>query len=230
MKKFNTLDNSIGCEETKETVSDRQVKKFKNALEVTAYLQGQGWKVKRSSTYRHIQEGKLRPEADGAFTEKAALRYAKYFLKRLDGSTFKQSARAQQERGEMEGRKARAQARLWEMKAAILEGGYVPRAEFEMALAQRVTLFKNDLTSFCYFYAPEIINLVNGDHSKVGELIEAMEDKLSDVLGRYASKDGVTPLPWPNYGTEAEYMEKQKEFMEKTDLSQMGDDEEDDPD
>ena len=62
-----------------KTITDNEEKKFKNALEATAFLQEQGWKVKKSSTYRHIQEGKLRPEADGAFTEKAVIRYAKYF-------------------------------------------------------------------------------------------------------------------------------------------------------
>jgi hypothetical protein len=203
-----------------KTITDNEEKKFKNALEATAFLQDQGWKVKKSSTYRHIQEGKLRPEVDGAFTEKTVLRYAKNFLNRLDGTPARRGDRAQQDRAEVEGRKLRAQSRLWEMKAAILEGNYVQRTEFEIALAQRAVLFRNDLTSFCYTFAPEIIHLVNGDVSKVSELIEAMKDKIDDVLCRYASKEGATPLPMPDSGT-------MSEIMENADFSEIGPDGED---
>ena len=81
---------------------DSEDKKFKNVLEATVYLQDQGWKIKKSSMYRHIQEGRLRPEADGAFTEKAVLRYAKYFLKRLDGAMSRRNERMQQDKAAAE--------------------------------------------------------------------------------------------------------------------------------
>jgi hypothetical protein len=197
----------------KKMITDSEERKFKNALEVTAYLQEQGWKVKRSSTYRHIQEGKLRPEKDGAFVEKAALRYAKNFLKRLDGTTLRRGERIQQDRAAAEEKKLSAQARHWEMRAKILEGGYVRRTDFESALAMRASIFKNDLESFCYSGAPEIIHLVNGDPLKVSDLIDAMKDKITDLLARYADPGGFTPLPLPNSDVDARIMEN-PEFSE----------------
>ena len=140
-------------------------------------------------------------------------------MKRLDGMPARRGDHTQQDRADMEGRKLYAQSRLWEMKAKILEGNYVLRTEFETALAQRAALFRNDLTSFCYSFAPEIIHLVDGDVSKVSELIQAMMDKIDDVLCRYANKAGATPLPMPDSGTMAE-------IMENVEVSKIGEEDE----
>jgi len=54
---------------------------FKNALEISGYLEAEGWKVAKSTIYKHIKEAKLRPDIDKKhYSLKAVLRYAKAFL------------------------------------------------------------------------------------------------------------------------------------------------------
>ena len=166
---------------------------FKNILEVVTFLKTQGWKIQKSSAYRHVQEGKIGPEADGTYTEKAALKYAKRFLKRHDGTSI--NTASQRIRHDLEERKLAAQARIAEMKAALLEGNYIERLEFETALAKRALIFRNDLESFYASSAQEIIEFVKGDSSLIPDLIQFMHYKINDFLDRYADPEGVAPLP-----------------------------------
>lgn len=165
---------------------------FKNILEVTSYLKTGGWKIQKSTAYRHAQEGKIRPEADGTFTEQTALKYARRFLRRTDGTPARGGEAS---RHDLEGRKLAAQARIAEIKAELLEGNYVEKEEFERALAKRALMFRNDLEVFCTTAAPGIINFVKGDPHLIPDLIQYMLDKVNVFLGRYADPDGVAPLP-----------------------------------
>jgi hypothetical protein len=58
-----------------------------------------------------------------------------------------------------------------------------------MEAAGRAGIFRNDMEYFCQASAPEIIRFVNGDMSKVAELITYLLDKAADWLNRYAEKD-----------------------------------------
>ena len=179
-------------------------KRFK-PLEVVQYLQGQKWKLKKSSLYLHIREGKLRADADGLFSEKAVLKYARNFLKRLDGSSARSGGA--QARDEAEQRKLNAQARIAELKANIMEGKYILKNAFEQALAQRGALFKNDLIYFCHATAPAILDLLKVDQRRTPEMIDFLKDRIEDVLDRYCDKEGVYPLPLSDFGIEPEIME-----------------------
>jgi len=92
--------------------------------------------------------------------------------------------------------KLKAQARHWDMKASILEGSYVERGSFELALVKRLLIFKNDIETFIYSQANGIINLVSGDSSKAPDLIEFMLDEAANWLDRYADdREFQVPLP-----------------------------------
>ena len=54
---------------------------FDNLMAVLEYLTGNGWKAARNSLYRHQKQGKLLPEADGKYKQRAVDKYAKTFLK-----------------------------------------------------------------------------------------------------------------------------------------------------
>lgn len=55
---------------------------FDNLMAVLEYLTNNGWKAARNSLYRHQSQGKLLPESDGKYKQRAVDKYAKTFLKR----------------------------------------------------------------------------------------------------------------------------------------------------
>jgi len=163
-----------------------------NLLAVVKYLRERGWKISKSPAYRHKEDGKIRPQTDGAFLISDVEKYAKHFLKRNDGSTggpSRKAVAAQSEKQAAEIKKAAAQARHWEIKTRIMEGQYVDRSEFERALASRAMLYRQDEENDIRSGAIEIIQLVDGDPEMVPDLIEFMLKRMEKRLGRY-SKPG----------------------------------------
>lgn len=55
---------------------------FDNLMAVLEYLTNNGWKAARNSLYRHQSQGKLLPESNGKYKQRAVDKYAKTFLKR----------------------------------------------------------------------------------------------------------------------------------------------------
>ncbi|HBJ76109.1 MAG TPA: hypothetical protein DDY86_11660 [Syntrophaceae bacterium] len=56
---------------------------FDNLMAVLEYLISNGWKAARNSLYRHQKQGKLLPESDGKYKQRAVDKYAKTFLKQI---------------------------------------------------------------------------------------------------------------------------------------------------
>lgn len=162
---------------------------LKNVLEVVHFLSKQGWKIKKTSAYQHVRDGKLKPRHDGMFHTKDVDKYARIFLKRLEsGTTIKREGieSAQERRIMAEADKMEAQAEHWRIKAKVASGEFVERSAFEIALSQRASIFKNDIESFCYARAPEIVRLCGGDNGKIPEVIEFMLEKAEEWLDRYS--------------------------------------------
>lgn len=67
-------------------------KNFADVLEVVDYLISKGWRLARSSFYRHQRDGKIRPQTDGTFTLATVNKYAKTFLKPCDATTLLERA------------------------------------------------------------------------------------------------------------------------------------------
>jgi hypothetical protein len=170
-----------------------------NALAVVEYLSGKGWKIKKSTAYQHIKEGKLRTRQDGCFNVGDVEKYAATFLKRLDGGKVnKELERMQQERSQAETDKVKAQAEHWTLKTQIAKGMYVEKDAFERALAMRAAVFKSDLENFVHARAGEITRIVGGDPEKIPDLIEFMLEAAADFLDRYAGDRTFTvPTPPP---------------------------------
>jgi hypothetical protein len=83
-------------------------------------------------------------------------------------------------------KRSQAMATLAEERAKRESGQYVPKADFDRALAQRALLFKMDLKNFAHAGAPEICAVVDGDHTLVPDLILLLLRKFEDFLDRYA--------------------------------------------
>jgi hypothetical protein len=167
-----------------------------NLLAVVDYLNGKGWKVKKSSAYQHHKDGKIRPQNNGAYRITDVEKYAATFLKRLDGGKEGTSDAYQNAKQAAETRKMEAQARHWDMKAGILEGLYVEKDLFERELARRASVFRNDIDNFIRSQAAGIINMVAGDAAKIPDLIGFMLDQAENWIDRYAEdKEFRIPLP-----------------------------------
>jgi hypothetical protein len=172
-------------------------KTLPNPLAVSTYLSAQGWKVRKSTVYNHLKEGKFHPRADGFFLIEDIDRYAETYLKRKDGTESPKFETLQHEKLVAEIDKTKAQARHWSMKAEIFTGAYVPKDLFEKELAKRCALFKNDLETFARSEAPEFVACVAGDPGKISDLIELMLRKIENVLSRYAEEGKVFHVPLP---------------------------------
>ncbi len=159
-----------------------------NALAVANYLNLQGWRAGKSTVYKHLKEGKLRPHSDGSFLLSDVEKYAIAFLVRKNGSVSAKLDQLQKDRLDAAKRKEIAQARHWEIKTNILEGEFVPKDFFERELAKRAAVFKSDLENFARSESAGIINLVAGDAGKGPDLIEYMLARIGRFLERYAEE------------------------------------------
>ncbi len=181
-----------------EEISDRQEESTPAALPnikaVVAFLKTNGWNAPSSTVYLHHQKGKLRARDDGGFDPQAVLAYATANLSRLSGRGEESHSDGdgieslQRQKLIADAKKAAAQADHWDLKTRIQTGEYIPRAEFERALAARAMVLKNDLMTFFRSLAAEIVQIVDGDAAKAPDLIDFAVEKLEVYLGRYAVK------------------------------------------
>jgi len=172
-----------------EVLESEAVTFYPDIQSVVDFLKKSGYRVARSSIYRHFNEGKIRRGPDGSFAQKEVLKYAKNFLKTIGGERFSSSktANLQAEKLRAEVSKLQSQARIAEIRASVISGEYVPRADFENALAVRASYLKNDLNNFWYHHAPELCKIIAGDIDRVPDLITFGLEAVSDWLNRYCA-------------------------------------------
>ena len=164
---------------------------FRNLVGVLAYLEDRGYKASKSSLYIHAGHGKIHPRKDELFHVRDIEKYAKIFLKRRGGAPQRQKTcidSLQKERLTAETLKMKAQAEHWQTKTRALTGSFVPRELFEMELAKRVSVLKNDLESFARSNAPGIISMVEGVPEKAPDLIQFLLNCIEDFLDRYSEE------------------------------------------
>ncbi len=188
-------------------------KTFRNLQMVTAYLHSMGYMVSKSTVYEHGRARKIKPREDRLFYASDVDQYAMNYLKPKNEQKTKSTDAMQRRRNEAEARKMEAQAHHWEIKAQVAAGFYVERGAFEIALAQRAMLFKNDLESFARASAPKICKMVNGNNDLISELTEHLQEEFAIFLNRYAEKRDFT-VPAPQVAT-ADNMEYDGEYLEQ---------------
>lgn len=161
-----------------EIINVDSEQKLSNVLKVVEYLTAQGWRIKKSSLYQHVKEKQLRRQADGYFSIADVEKYARRCLKRLDGTSKKQSIEKMQDRKyQAEVETAEYEARIKRIKADAIEGKYILRKIFEDEISAQTLAFRNTIQSFIHVHAEEIVSFVGGDVSKIPDLIELLIDK-----------------------------------------------------
>lgn len=169
---------------------------FKNPLAVVSYLRDNGWKIGKSALYKHVTEGRLRPNKDGSFSSRAVDKYAAMYLKRADGTTppIRKADETsgyedlQRQKLEAEVKKTHAQAAHWEKRNRDLDAEVDTLVD--QRLAQQSIILKTDLRNFANSHAPDIIEIVEGNHGKISDLIAWLNERFENHLARYANTDG----------------------------------------
>lgn len=161
---------------------------FKNRLEVTKYLQGEGWQVSKSTLYNRIGKAKLLPREDGLFHLKDINKYARVFLKRKDTGK-----RVQDEQDELQRKKTKLEIEKLSVevdrakhKKEVEEGAYIPRDQLEIELASRAAVLDAGLAHFFQSDAGNWINMVGGDQRKLPELINVLMAAKDGFMNQYA--------------------------------------------
>jgi hypothetical protein len=157
-----------------QSSEDAPIQTLPNTRAVARYLMDMGYPIKERTVYKHVEEGKLKPNRQGIFDLKKVLRYARH-IKRVgspDGGPPDEDDGLQQRRLTAEAELREVQVKNAALKNQILSGAYVPRDTFERELGARAMLFRSDAENFRHAVAPEIIALVHGDPALIPDLIE----------------------------------------------------------
>jgi len=176
-------------EALKRFVANLAGDRFASLAHVLEYLQEQGWKIQKTSLYRHHQEGKIRPESDGSFRKKDVDRYAKTFLKQQATGKRVNDQLDELQRRKLELEHKKLELEVERSKFAFQKelGLYIPRDKMEKELAGRATMLESTLKHSIQAYAGDYIREVDGDIRKAADLINLMTRHLDESINRYAT-------------------------------------------
>ena len=158
--------------------------RFKTLLEVVGYLKGKGYKIAKSKIYQDRKNNQIRVQADGSVLKRDADAYSKTL--QLLGDPLKGLEASQLKKSELEMARLEKQNQLLDYEIGVKEGLYVSRPEAEMAAASNITVIEANIKNMHVSHALGWIDLVGGDHNRVGDLIEAMENKLNEMFNQLA--------------------------------------------
>jgi len=155
---------------------------------VLDYLKETGWRITKTTLYRHHQEGKL-VAREGVFRKADVDRYAKTWLKQQ--ATGKRLAEAAEDlqRQKLERELKRLDIEISQRKLIYDRdaGRLVPREQMEIELAGRAAVLNAGLKHWIYANAMEWIRLVEGDPKRANELIHAMTLSSNEHINSYAA-------------------------------------------
>ncbi|MHC1701508.1 MAG: hypothetical protein AB9900_11075 [Humidesulfovibrio sp.] len=166
---------------------------FSTLEAVRRFLDEQGFVVTKSTIDRHKRGGRIKPGPDGLFSEAAALKYAKAFLKQKSTGLRAAEDASLQERELRDARTEllREQTLLARRKREVEEGKWVLKNSVAQDLAARAVMLKTGLKQMATSSVGEWVSLVGGDPRRVPDLLRLVLEGLERVLDDYARADGV---------------------------------------
>lgn len=171
----------------KKTISLRMQQTFKNKLEIYEYLKAQEWKVAQSTLYKHAKEGRLKPDKKGVYSLKKINKYATLHLERQETRQKIGEEDWQKRKIKAEVARLTEQAKLAHIKRLAEEGRYVLREDVELELAGKAAVLETGLKSMVQTKAGELIDLVEGNEKKTGDLIRVLISELDQAINEFAS-------------------------------------------
>ena len=157
--------------------------------DVLAHLQEEGWKITKATLYRHQAQGKLLPQADGAFARRAVEKYAKTWLKQQSTGQRINDRMDELQRLKIEneialqGLDRKRKQLAYDRDMGLL----IPRELVEMELAGRAGVLDAGLKHWVQSRTAEWIRTAGGDTTRVGDLINLMTRDLDEHLNSYAA-------------------------------------------
>lgn len=162
---------------------------FLNLQSVLQHLQSTGWKVTKTSLYRHQKEGKILPQTDGAYSPNSVEKYAKTFLKQT--ATGK---RLQQNTDELQRQKLAQELKNLELRNeretfnyAKDRALYIPKDQVDIEIAGCCSVIYAGMKNMIMTESAGLIVAVGGDPRKVGELIQLLSNKLDETMNGFSS-------------------------------------------
>ena len=196
MKQNPTRDNITAFNRAKTAVADEvarlqgggtAVKVLKTQLDAVEFLTNQGFKVSKSKFGRDVNEGKVATTVEGFFEDGAVLAYASLHLTPLAKAENRALTDATVNRVSADADLKRLTAERARLKLEKEQGLLMPRAQYEEDLAARAMFFKSEVDSFGFRKAGEIIALVNGEESKLPDLLKWWAAQTADWMDAWAS-------------------------------------------
>ena len=196
MKQNPTRDNITAFNRAKTAVADEvarlqgggsAVKVLKTQLDAVEFLTNQGFKVSKSKFGRDVNDGKVATTVEGFFEDGALLAYASLHLTPLAKAENRALTDANVNRLAADADLKRLTAERARLKLEKEQGLLMPRAQYEEDLAARAMFFKSEVDSFGFRKAGEIIALVNGDESKLPDLLKWWAAQTADWMDAWAS-------------------------------------------
>lgn len=166
-----------------------QAESFSTLADVLECLERSGWKVTKTSLYRHQKEGKILPGPEGAYLRRDVEKYARTWLKQA--STGR---RVSDRMDELQRRKLEIELENLELdrkrKLNAYQkdiGEFISKKQAETDRAILTGILAVGLFRWVDLTAAQVIRLVNGDMQKVGELRFMMRREVEDLLNSYAA-------------------------------------------
>lgn len=167
---------SIGYGETEDALN--------NIAVVLAYLVNSGWKITKTSLYRHQQQGKIKPGDDGKYSKRVVDKYARTFLKQTaTGKRFTEETDDLQ-RKKLTKEIARLELAVEREEFALQRdrGLYVPREQVNLEIAGYCAILYHNGRHWLQTSAADWITAVNGETKRVGELINIMTKSFDEMV------------------------------------------------
>ena len=157
--------------------------------DVLDYLKESGWKVTKTSLYRHQKEGKLLPRSEGTYALKDVEKYARTWLREISTGKRKRDRtdvlQCEVLELEREGRRIANQRQKIALDREL--DRYVTKEQMEIELATRAGIIDAGLKHWVKSHAAEWIRFVGGDMNKVGEFIGRIGRELDEHINSYAA-------------------------------------------
>jgi hypothetical protein len=171
------------------SAKDASERPFTTIADVLDYLKNDGWRVTKTSLYRHQKEGKLLPRPDGTYHPKDVEKYARTWLKQQStGKRVNEKMdELQRKKLEMELDGLELQKKRNQLSYERDLGRFVRREDMEIELATRAGILDAGLKHWVKSHAAEWIRVVDGNMQKIGELISQMNRELDEHINSYAT-------------------------------------------
>lgn len=186
-----TEQNSRSLRAVKKDLEDYQARKsgarepelsFKTRIEALAYLQRQGYKIKKSKLYKDTQDGRLKLQPDGSVLESDLNRYIRRTnLAKPSETPESDASNTLLERAKQEVIKYKHQNQLLELQLAEKLKQVISREDFEMEFAGKVGILLSGLRNMIFSMAGDWAEIAS-NHAEGSQFLAERINKDLDII------------------------------------------------